>query len=81
MYSGPVYVDTGPAFNNFVGTGTPTQVGIGTLTFTDRDNGVLSYGVNAGGGNVQQIKHDPRASSSTPQTAPPICAYGAVTAS
>ena len=43
VYSGPVYVDTGPPFNAFVGSGTPTQVGIGTLTFTDRDNGVLSY--------------------------------------
>jgi len=79
VYSGPVYVDVGPAFNAFTGTGTPTQVGIGTLTFTDRDNGVLAYGVTAGGGNVQQVKQIQRFQLNT-QTAPPVCTYGAATA-
>ncbi len=80
VYSGPVYTDTGPAFNAFTGTGVPTQVGIGTLTFTDRDNGVLSYGVVAGGGNVQQIKQITRFQLNT-LTNPPVCAYGAATTS
>ncbi len=75
VYSGPVYVDTGPAFNNFVGSGTPTQVGTGTLTFTDADNGVLSYAVVAGGANVQQVKTITRFSLN-PQAASPVCVYG-----
>jgi hypothetical protein len=74
VYSGPVYVDTGPPFNNFVGAGTPTAVGIGTLTFTDKDNGVLSYAVGAGGGNVQQIKQITRFQLN-PQGTPPSCVY------
>ena len=81
VYSGPVYVDTGPPFNAFVGSGTPTAVGIGTITFTDRDNGVLSYAVGAGGGNVQQIKQITRFQLNTPGSNPPVCTYGATSTS
>jgi hypothetical protein len=79
IYTGPVYVDTGPAFNNFVGSGTPVQVGAGTLTFTDADNGVLSYGVIAGGGNVQQVKTIQRfrLNGALPT---PACTYAVTTA-
>ena len=79
VYSGPVYMDTGPAFNAFVGSGAPTQVGIGTLTFTDKDNGVLAYGVAAGGGNVQQIKTIQRFQLN-PQAPSPVCTYSALPA-
>jgi len=78
VYSGPVYVDTGPAFNNFVGSGTPAPVGMGTLTFTDADNGVLAYGVTAGGGNVQQVKTIQRFQLNS-QSSPPACIYTAST--
>jgi hypothetical protein len=45
-YSGPIYVDTGPPFNNFVGKGKPTQIGTATLTFADANNGTFAYTVN-----------------------------------
>jgi len=47
VYTGPIYVDHGPPFNNFAGSGTPTQVGTATLTFTDANNGTFSYSVTA----------------------------------
>jgi len=49
-YSGPVYVDTGPPFNSFVGTGNAMPVGKGTLTFGDANNGTFTYTLNAGTG-------------------------------
>jgi hypothetical protein len=49
-YAGKIYVDIGPPFNNFVGTGTPTEVGNGTLTFSDANNGTFHYDLNAGTG-------------------------------
>jgi hypothetical protein len=45
-YNGPIYVDSGPPFNNFIGAGMPTQVGSGTLTFSDASNGSFDYTVN-----------------------------------
>ena len=45
-YAGTIYVDHGPPFNNFVGAGVPTEVGSGTLTFTDAGNGSFLYMVN-----------------------------------
>jgi hypothetical protein len=49
-YSGAIYVDTGPPFNNFVGAGVPAEVGNGTLTFTDANNGSFTYNLNTGAG-------------------------------
>jgi hypothetical protein len=46
VYSGPIYVDTGPPFNNFVGAGKPTQIGTATLTFADANSGTFAYTLN-----------------------------------
>jgi hypothetical protein len=46
VYSGPIYVDTGPPFNNFVGAGKPTSIGTATLTFADANNGTFEYNLN-----------------------------------
>jgi cytochrome c553 len=46
VYSGPIYVDTGPPFDNFVGAGKPTQIGTATLTFADANNGTFAYSLN-----------------------------------
>ena len=50
MYFGPIYVDTGPSFNNFVGSGTAVPVGNGTVTFSDANNATFYYDLNAGTG-------------------------------
>ncbi len=72
-YSGPIYVDRGPPFNNFVGMGVGAQVGNATLTFTDADNGTFSYAVNG----TAQIKAITRYDLHTgPQ---PICTYSSTT--
>ena len=76
-YAGDVYVDVGPPFNNFTGSGTPTKVGTGTLTFSDVNNGSFSYSVTAGGAsNVSQTKAITRfvLNGSAPQT---VCQYSA----
>jgi hypothetical protein len=49
-YAGRINVDAGPPFNAFVGQGKPTDVGSGTLTFTDANNGRFDYSLNAGAG-------------------------------
>ncbi len=46
-FSGPIYVNSGPPFNNFVGPAIPALIGKGTLTFTDANNGSFAYAVNA----------------------------------
>ncbi len=51
-YGGPIYVDIGPPFNNFLGTGTGTPVGNGTLTFSDANHGTFHYDLNAGTGGA-----------------------------
>ena len=54
-YSGPLYTTTGPAFNSvpFVPAQVvATQVGTGTLTFSDANNGTFTYSVNG----TQQAK-------------------------
>ena len=54
-YSGALYTTTGPAFNSvpFVPAQVvPTQVGSGTLTFSDANNGTFTYTVNG----TQQAK-------------------------
>ncbi len=45
-YAGAIYVDHGPPFSSFIGSGVPAQVGNGTLTFSDGDNAVFGYTVN-----------------------------------
>jgi len=72
-YKGDVYVDVGPPFNNFLGSGTPTKVGDGTVTFSDADNGTFAYQVTAGGAtNVQQTKPITRFTLGGAQ---PVCTY------
>ena len=78
-YTGPIYVDTGPPFHNFVGTGVPTAVGSGTLAFTDANNGSFSYNLDAGTGGspvaVTQTKPLTRFDLGTgPQ---PVCTFSA----
>ncbi len=72
-YSGPIYVDSGPPFNNFVGAGMPTQVGIGTLTFSDANNGSFAYTVNGTPQNKAISRFD---LGTGPQ---PTCTYSATT--
>ena len=72
-YTGTIYVDSGPPFNNFVGAGAPTAVGNGTLTFTDANDGSFAYTVNG----VSQTKAITRFDLGTgPQ---PTCTYGSTT--
>jgi hypothetical protein len=72
-YSGPIYVDSGPPFNNFVGAGMPTQVGTGTLTFADANNGSFAYTVNATAQNKAISRFD------LGTGAQPACTYSATT--
>lgn len=74
-YSGPIFVDAGPPFNNYVGKGVPTQVGTGTLTFTDADNGSFAYTVDTTTPATTQTKTITRYDLGTgPQV---TCAYSA----
>ena len=74
-YAGAIYVNSGPPFNNYVGAGTPAQVGTGTLTFGDANNGSFSYMVSIGGAVVSQTKAITRFDLGTgPQV---TCVYGA----
>jgi len=45
-YTGTIYVDRGPPFDNFVGTANSFVVGSGTLTFADARNASFAYDVN-----------------------------------
>ncbi len=72
-YSGPIYVDRGPPFDNFVGAGMPTQAGTGTLTFIDANNGSFAYTVNG----TMQNKAISRFDLGT--GAQPTCTYSATT--
>jgi hypothetical protein len=72
-YSGPIYVNSGPPFNNFVGAGMPTQVGTGTLTFADANNGSFAYTVNATAQNKAISRFD------LGTGAQPACTYSATT--
>jgi hypothetical protein len=73
VFSGPIYVDTGPPFNAFNGTANPTAIGYGQLAMTDSDNGTFSYTVNALSQNKALTRFDigtgPR----------PACLYTAIT--
>jgi len=72
-YKGDIYVDVGPPFNNFAGSGVATKVGDGTVTFTDANNGSFFYELTAGGAtNVQQTKPITRFSLGGAQ---PTCTY------
>ncbi len=73
-YKGDIYVDVGPPFNNFIGSGTATKVGDGMLTFTDANNGTFFYELTAGGATslVSQTKSITRFSLGGAQ---PTCTY------
>ncbi len=72
-YTGAIYVDSGPPFNDYVGMGTPTAVGNGTLTFADVNDGNFTYTVNG----VTQTRAITRFDLGTgPQ---PTCTYAAST--
>ncbi len=78
VYSGDINVDVGPPFNNFVGSGTVSKVGTGTVTFSDANNGSFTYSLNAGVGGspvaVTQTKPLARFDLGTgPQ---PTCTFG-----
>ncbi len=72
-YSGNINADTGPPFNDFVGSGKPSQVGTGTLTFTDANNGSFNYTVNGTTQNKVISRYD---LGTGPQ---PTCTYSATT--
>jgi len=73
VYSGPIYVDLGPPFNNFVGAGSATQIGTGTVSFTDANNGGFTYSIDG----TSQSKAITRFDLGTgPQ---PTCVYSATT--
>jgi len=59
-YSGPIHVDTGPSFNNFVGSGTAVPVGNGILTFSDANNATFYYDLDAGTGAARRLFRRPR---------------------
>lgn len=64
-YAGAIYRTTGPAFNAVPFNPAQvnlTQVGSGTLTFTDADNGTFAYNV----GDVSQVKPITRMIYATP---------------
>jgi hypothetical protein len=73
VYTGNIYVDRGPAFESIGGSGVATQVGTGTLTFTDLNGGSFGYTVNG----VSQVKTIARFDLATgPQVS---CTYSATT--
>ncbi len=73
VFSGPIYVDTGPPFNAFNGSAVPTSIGYGQLTMTDADNGTFAYTVNG----IAQIKPLTRFDVGTGPR--PACIYTAST--
>ncbi len=76
-YSGTIYVDSGPPFNNFVGAGVPAPVGTGTITFTDANSGSFNYTVNTTMPPTMQTKSIVRYDLGTgPQ---PTCTYSSTT--
>ena len=55
-YSGPLYVNTGAPFGTASGATTTTQVGTGSLAFSDADTAYFSYEVNGIGATIRQTK-------------------------
>ncbi len=45
-YTGTIYVDRGPPFDNYVGNANSFVAGSGTLTFSDARNAIFAYDVN-----------------------------------
>jgi YVTN family beta-propeller protein len=77
VYSGPIYADTGPSFDNFLGAGIPAQVGTGTLTFADANSGSFAYTIGTTLPPTAQTKAIARYDLATgPQ---PTCVYSAIT--
>jgi hypothetical protein len=73
VYTGTIFVDTGPPFNNFTGAGVPAAVGSGTLTFTDANNGTFAYTVNGVTQNKAIARYDLGTGTQ------PACTYTAAT--
>ena len=80
-FTGAIYVDSGPPFNNFVGSGTPAAVGNGTLTFSDANNGAFAYSLDAGAGGSPVPVSGTKAIEryNLGNAPPPICAYSLAT--
>jgi serine protease len=73
VYRGSIYVDRGPPFDSYVGSGVPTSVGNGQLAMTDVSSGSFVYTVYG----ILQAKALTRFDMGTgPQ---PTCAYSATT--
>jgi len=54
-YTGTIYVDSGPPFNNFAGSATPVSAGTGTVTFSDANTGTFSYTITGGATQTKAI--------------------------
>ena len=55
-YTGPLYINTGTPFGTVTGAATATQVGTGSLVFSDADTAYFSYTVDGIGATVRQTK-------------------------
>ncbi len=76
-FEGPIYVNSGPPFNNYIGMGVPNAIGNGTLTFTDANNGSFDYTVKPMMSRTTQTKAITRFDLGTgPQ---PTCNYSDTT--
>lgn len=72
-YTGTIFVTSGPPFSSYAGVSDAFNVGNGTLTFSDANNGIFTYTVNG----VFQTKAITRYDLGTgPQ---PICTYSTIT--
>ena len=73
-YTGPLYINTGTPFGTITGVATATQVGTGSLVFSDADTAYFSYTVDGIGATVRQTKAITRYQLGPgPQ---PYCTYG-----
>lgn len=68
-FIGPIYVDRGPPFDSYNAAAVPSAVGMGTLTFTDANNGSFASNVNGLSRTETIARFD---LGTGPQ---PICAY------
>ncbi len=75
LYAGPIYASSGPSFDNFVGAGSATQVGNGSVRFSDANTASFNYRITTtGAGTVDQTKAITRFNMGGTQ---PVCTYSA----
>ncbi len=75
LYAGPIYASSGPSFDNFVGAGSATQVGNGSVRFSDANTGSFNYRITtAPRWAVDQTKAITRFNMGGTQ---PVCTYSA----